>query len=85
MGNLPFMNIFLDYTFLSLYEFYLSIKDLEILDEFNLFQNLHLNTQKSVFATSTRHLGEVGRMFPLQPCVGEQTLLFTNAIETKRP
>ena len=36
--------------FLSrLYEFYLSIKDLEISNESNLFQNFHLCTQKSVY------------------------------------
>ena len=34
-----------------LYEFYLSIKDLENLAEFILLQNLHLCTQKSVCAT----------------------------------
>ena len=38
---------FLDDPFLShLYELYLSIKDLEISDEFTLLQNLHLSTQK---------------------------------------
>ena len=58
---------FLDYPFLSrLYEFYLSIKDLETQDEFNILQNLHLYTQKSVCATSTRPFGEVGGMSPLQ-------------------
>ena len=40
---------FWDYLFLSrLYKFYLSIKDLEIQDEFNLLRNIHLYTQKSV-------------------------------------
>ena len=53
--------------FLSrLYELYLSIKDLEILDGFHLLQNLHLYTQKSVCATSTRPFGEVGGNSPLQ-------------------
>ena len=45
---------------------YESIKDLEILDEFHLLQNLHLYTQKSVCATSTRPFGEVGGNSPLQ-------------------
>ena len=36
------------------------------LGEFNLLQNLHLYTQKSVFATSTRPFGEVGGKSPLQ-------------------
>ena len=60
--------LFIETTpFLSrLYELYLSIKDLEILDEFHLLQNLHLYTQKSVCATSTRPLGEVGGNSPLQ-------------------
>ena len=45
--------------------FYLSIKDLE--DAFNLFQNLHLCTQKSFKATSIRPFGEeVGAKSPLQ-------------------
>ena len=48
-----------------LYELYLSLKDLEK-DEFNLLQNLHLYTQKSVCATSTRPFGEVGGNSPLQ-------------------
>ena len=34
-----------------IYEFHLSIKDLEILGEFNLLQNLHLCAQKSDWAT----------------------------------
>ena len=46
--------------------FYLSIKDLEVLGEFNLLQNLHLCTLKSVRATSTRPFGEFGRQSPLQ-------------------
>ena len=37
-----------------------------ILDEFNLFQNFRLNTQKSISATSTRPLGKVGGQSPLQ-------------------
>ena len=45
---------------------YLSLKDLEIYDEFNLLQNLHLYTQKSACATSTRPFGEVGGNSPLQ-------------------
>ena len=36
------------------------------LDEFNLLQNFHLYTQKSVCATSTRPFGEVGGNSPLQ-------------------
>ena len=36
------------------------------LGEFNLLQNLHLCTHKSVCATSTRPFGEVGGMSPLQ-------------------
>ena len=53
--------------FLSrLYKFYLSIKNLEILNKFNLLQNLHLSTQKSVCATSTRPFGEVGGKSPQQ-------------------
>ena len=36
------------------------------MDEFNLLQNLHLYTQKSVCATSTRPFGEVGGNSPLQ-------------------
>ena len=61
-GVLTFYEYFFDITtFLShLYEFYLSIKDLEILHEFNLVQNLHLSTQKSVCATSTRPFVEAG-------------------------
>ena len=60
-------NIFETTPFLSrLYELHLSLKDLEILDEFNLLQNLHLYTQKSVCATSTRPFGEVGGNSPLQ-------------------
>ena len=42
------------------------IKRLRNLDEFNLLQNLHLYTQKSVCATSTRPFGEVGGNSPLQ-------------------
>ena len=45
---------------------HLSLKDIEILDEFNLLQNLHLYTHKSVCATSTRPFGEVGGNSPLQ-------------------
>ena len=45
---------------------HLSLKVLEILDEFNLLQNLHLYTQKSVCTTSTRPFGEVGGNSPLQ-------------------
>ena len=47
-----------------LYEFYLSITYLEKV-ELNLLQNLILCTPKSVSATSTRPLGEVGGMSPL--------------------
>ena len=39
---------------------------LEIFDEFNLLQNLHLYKEKSNGATSTRPFGEVGGEFPLQ-------------------
>ena len=49
-----------------LYDLFLSLKDLEIKDEFKLLQNLHLYTQKSVCATSTRPFGEVGGNSPLQ-------------------
>ena len=63
----PLSNIFWNYPFLSrLYELYLSLKDLEIEDEFNLLQNLHLYTQKSVCATSTLPFGGVGGNSPLQ-------------------
>ena len=66
-GYAPLPNIFWNYPFLSrLYELYLSIKYLEISDEFHLLQNLHLYTQKSVCATSTRPFGEVGGNSPLQ-------------------
>ena len=66
-GYAPFPNIFWNYPFLSrLYELYLSLKDLKIYDEFNLLQKLHLYTQKSVCATSTRPFGEVGGSYPLQ-------------------
>ena len=47
-----------------LYELYLSLEDLEILDEFNLLQNFHLFTQKSVCARSTRPFVEVGGDVP---------------------
>ena len=44
------------------------MKDLEIhiSDEFNLMQNLHLYTQKSVSATCIRPFGEVDGQSPLQ-------------------
>ena len=58
---------FLKNPFLSrLYQLYLSLKCLKIQDEINLLQNLHLYTQKSVCATSTRPFGEVGGNSPLQ-------------------
>ena len=58
---------FWDEPFLSrLYEIYLSIKDLEILAEFNLLQKLHICTQKSVCATNFGPLGEIGANFSLQ-------------------
>ena len=41
-------------------------KRLKILEEFNLLQNFHLYTQKSVCATSTRQFGEVGGQSPLK-------------------
>ena len=43
---------------------YLSIKD--NLAEFNLLQNLHLCTQKSVCATNFGSLGEISANFSLQ-------------------
>ena len=42
------------------------MKDLENLAEFNLLQNLHLCTQKSVCATNFGPLGEIGANFSLQ-------------------
>ena len=58
---------FWDEPFLSrLYEVYLSIKDLENWAEFNLLQNLHLCTQKSVCARNFGPLGEIGANFSLQ-------------------
>ena len=45
---------------------YLSIKDLENWAEFNLLQNLHLCTQKSVCARNFGPLGEIGANFSLQ-------------------
>ena len=63
MNNGYFLNL---PSLSRLYEFYLSIKYLEIQDEFNLLLNLHLCTQKSVCATTTRLFGEVGGMSPLQ-------------------
>ena len=44
----------------------MSIKDLDNLVEFNLLQNLHLCTQKSVCATNFGSLGEIGANFSLQ-------------------
>ena len=41
-------------------------KRLRNLGEFNLLQNLHLCTLKSVCETSTRPFGEFGRQSPLQ-------------------
>ena len=41
----------------------MSIKALENLAEFNLLQNLHLCTQKSVCATNFGPLGEIGAYF----------------------
>ena len=35
-------------------------------DEFNLLQNLHLYSQRSVCATSTRPFGDVGGKSPIQ-------------------
>ena len=58
---------FWDVPFLSrLCEIYLSIKDLEILAEFNLLQKLHLCAQTSVCATNFGPLGEFGANFSLQ-------------------
>ena len=45
---------------------YLSMKDLENWAEFNLLQNLHLCTQKSVCARNFEPLGEIGANFSLQ-------------------
>ena len=47
-------------------EIYLSIKDFEILAEFNFLQNLHLCAQKSVCATNLGPFGEIGANFSLQ-------------------
>ena len=61
------MNILLSEPFLSrLYEVYLSIKDLENWAEFNLLQNLHLCTKKSVCARNFGPFGEIGANFSLQ-------------------
>ena len=46
--------------FCHTYELYLSIKDLGILDEYNLLQHFHLCTQKSVCATILWSFVEVG-------------------------
>ena len=53
----PFCHAYTNYT--------CHLKDLEK-DKFNLLQNLHLYSQKSVCTTSTRPLGEVGGNSPLQ-------------------
>ena len=45
---------------------YPSIKDLERLAEFNLLQNLHLCTQKSVCGMDFVHFGQIGANFSLQ-------------------
>ena len=45
---------------------YLSINDSENLADFNVLQNLHPCTQKSVCATNFRPLGETGATIPLQ-------------------
>ena len=49
---------------------YLSIKDLEMFDELNFLQNLHLSTctqiHVSVCVTSSRPLGAVGGKSPLR-------------------
>ena len=42
------------------------MKDLENLAEFNLLQNLHLCTQKSVCATNFGPFGEIGADFSVQ-------------------
>ena len=56
-----------DYSFeTNPFEIYLSIKDLDNLAEFNLLQNLHLCTQKSVCATNFGSPGEIGANFSLQ-------------------
>ena len=49
-----------------IYKIYLSIKNLENLTEFNLLQNLHLCTQKSVCATNFGPVVEIGANFSLQ-------------------
>ena len=67
MNIQPLWVFFWDEPFLSrLYEIYLSIKDLDNLAEFNLLQNLHLCTQKSVCATNFGSLGEISANFSLQ-------------------
>ena len=45
---------------------YLSIKGLEQLAKFNILQNLHLYTQKSVCITNFGPFGEIGAPFSLQ-------------------
>ena len=42
------------------------MKYLENLAKFNLLQNLHLYTQKCVWATNCRPFGEIGTNFSLQ-------------------
>ena len=46
----------------------ISVTPIQVLsvNKFNLLQNLHLYTEKSIGATSTRPFREVGGKFPLQ-------------------
>ena len=67
MAYLPLTKTFENTHFCTrLCEFHMSIKDLEILDRFNVLENIHLCTQKSVRATCTRPFSEVGGKSPLQ-------------------
>ena len=55
---------FLKLPFLSrLYELYLSLKDLEIYDEFKLLQNLHLYTQTFVCPQAQDLLEKLAEIF----------------------
>ena len=57
---------------------YLSIKVLENLAEFNLLQNLHLCTHKSVCTTNFGSDGEIGAIFSLQISSQTQFARFKN-------
>ena len=57
-GSAPLPNIFLNYPFLSrLYELYLSLKDLEIWDDFN-FCKIFIYIHKNLFAPQAQDLLE---------------------------